>query len=292
MRIGVIGTGMLGNAVALHLLDTGAAVAAYNRTATKTSGISAAGGTICGSPCEVARVSDIVITVVRDSGAVRDVSFGNGGIVEGRHDGLVVADMSTIDPAESGRITSRFARDGISKIDIPVMGGPAVAISGNLVMMGSGDRAAFDRCRSVLDAIASRVFYVGDAGTAHSVKLAMNLQIAMLALSLAEGITFVSKAGIDPGTFLEILNSTYFKTGMSEGKAFNMVRGNHDPTFTLENMRKDVSTMAGAAESLGIELPMMDGAGNVYSDAVRSGFGGIDYTGIIAHIRKINGMQA
>ncbi len=96
------------------------------------------------------------------------------------------------------------------------MGGPNVAITGNLVMMASGNKEIFDHCKKVFEKIANKVFFLGESGVAHSVKLAMNLQITMLALALSEGIMFVKKAEVDPKIFLEILNSTYFKTGMSE----------------------------------------------------------------------------
>ena len=79
---------------------------------------------------------------------------------------------------------------------------------------------------------------MGDTGTAHSIKLAMNLQIAMLALSLSEGITLTKKAGFDPEIFLKVLNSTYFKTGMSEGKAHKMINDSVKPTFTLANLKR------------------------------------------------------
>lgn len=289
MRVGIVGLGMLGCAVAAHLLDVGFDVAAYNRTGARTSAARAAGARVMASPMDVASGSDIVITVVRDADAVQDVSFGSRGIAEGAHEGLVVADMSTIDPAESADMAARFRKYGIEKIDIPVMGGPNVAVSGDLVMMASGSADAFSRCREVLDAIASRVFFLGESGVAHSVKLAMNLQITMLALALSEGITFVRKSGVDPKKFLQVLNSTYFKTGMSEKKAYGMIDGKQDATFTLANLKKDISTVTRAAKSMGIDLPMIARAEEVYGDAVRCGLGEMDYTGIIRHIEKPDG---
>ncbi|MFB5632045.1 MAG: NAD-binding protein, partial [Nitrosopumilus sp.] len=98
----------------------------------------------------------------------------------------------------------------------------------------------------------------------------------------------VKKADVDPKIFLEILNSTYFKTGMSENKAFKMIEGKYEPTFTLENLKKDISTMTNAAKSLGIELPMIKKAEEVYENAVKEGLGGIDYTGIIEYVKRIN----
>ena len=287
-KIGIIGLGMLGNAVALHLLESGFKVTAYNRTKEKTSNLKDKGATIVSTPKEVAEKSELVIIVVKDADAVKQVSFENNGIVEGNHEKLIVADMSTVDPIESKNISMKFHDFNINKLDIPVMGGPNVAITGNLVMMASGNKEVFEKCQEIFNTIANKVFYLGKSGVAHSVKLAMNLQITMLALALSEGIILVKKSDVDPKIFLEILNSTYFKTGMSEKKAFQMIEGEYNTTFTLDNIKKDITTMTNAAKSLGIELPMISKAEEVYENAIKEGFGDIDYTGIIEYIKKIN----
>ena len=290
-KIGIIGTGMLGNAVALHLLDEGFEVTAYNRTKEKTIQLKEKGVKIVTSPKEVAENSELVITIVKDANAVKEISFESNGIVKGVHEGLIVADMSTIDPEESKIISKKFSENNITKLDIPVMGGPNVAISGDLVMMASGNKNSFNQCKEVFEKIANRVFFLGNEGTAHSIKLAMNLQITMLALALSEGITLVEKSNVDPKKFLEILNSTYFKTGMSEKKAYKMIEGDYDATFTLANLKKDISTMTNTAKNLGIKLPMIEKAQQVYENAVKEGFGEIDYTGIIEYIKKSNELK-
>ena len=288
MKIGVIGLGMLGNAVALHLLDSGFEVTVFNRTIEKTKTAETKGAKVVTSPKEVAESSELVIIVVKDAKAVKEISFQKKGIVEGNHEKLIVADMSTIDPSESKNISNEFLKNRIQKLDIPVMGGPNVAISGDLVMMASGNKDSFDQCKKVLDTIANKVFFLGESGVAHSIKLAMNLQITMLALALSEGITLVKESKVNPEIFLEILNSTYFKTGMSEKKAYKMIDGKYNVTFTLANLKKDINTMIEASKSLGIELPMTKKAQEVYTNAVTEGFGEMDYTGIIEYIKKIN----
>ncbi|MCV0367062.1 MAG: NAD(P)-dependent oxidoreductase [Nitrosopumilus sp.] len=287
-KIGIIGLGMLGNAVALHLLDAGFDVTVYNRTKEKTIQVKEKGGKVTSSPKETAENTEIVIIVVKDANAVKQVSFGNKGIIECKNKKLIVADMSTIEPSESKNISKKFQEHNIQKLDIPVMGGPNVAITGELVMMASGDKTAFDNCKDVLEKIANKVFFLGGSGVAHSVKLAMNLQITMLALALSEGITLMKSADVDPKIFLEILNSTYFKTGMSEKKAYKMIDGEYTATFTLSNLKKDISTITKMAKSLGIKLPMIEKAEEVYDDALKEGLGEIDYTGIIEHIKRIN----
>ena len=287
-KVGIVGTGMLGEAVGLHLLDVGYEVTIFNRTKNKTKKLEDKGAIVVDSPRQVAENSELTITVVKDSHAVNDVIFGDSGIILGKHDGMCIADMSTVNPNLTKDISQKVNSQGVDYIEIPVMGGPNVAIDGKLVVMASGKKIVFERYKDVLEKIGNQVFYLGDTGTAHSIKLAMNLQIAMLALSLSEGITLTKNAGFEPEIFLKILNSTYFKTGMSENKAYKMTKGNYEPTFTLANLKKDLDTINDTANSLDIELPMAKIARKVYEEAITEGFSDIDYTGIIAYIKKLS----
>ena len=288
MKIGIIGTGMLGNAVGENLIKEGFELIVYNRTKEKTKQIESKGAQIAQSPKIVAENSELVIIVLKDADVVKKISFGQDGIIHSNNKKVIVADMSTINPLESKEITKKFLEYGITKLDIPVMGGPNVAITGELVVMGSGNKVEFDKLKHVFEKIGNKVFYLGETGTAHFVKLAMNLQITMLALALSEGIMFVKGAKLDPKIFLEILNSTYFKTGMSENKAYKMIKGDFEPTFTLENLKKDISIINQTAHFLEIELPMIKKAEEVYHQAIEQGFGSIDYTGILEYLKKIN----
>ena len=288
MKIGIVGTGMLGEAVGLHLLDVGYEIIVFNRSNEKTKNLKKNGATVVKSPKEVAKNTDLVIIVVKDADAVNDVIFGDYGILAGNHEGMCIADMSTVNPNSTKKISEKVIAAGTDYLEIPVMGGPNVAIDGKLVLMASGEKEIFEKFKQVFDSIAEQSFYLGNTGTAHSIKLAMNLQISMLALSLSEGITLTKKAGFDPEIFLKILNSTYFKTGMSEGKAYKMIKESYEPTFTLANLKKDLDTINDAAESCNAELPMAKLARKIYSDAKEAGFGDIDYTGIIAYIKKLS----
>ena len=286
--VGIVGTGMLGEAVGLHLMDVGYKVIVFNRTKEKTKTLKEKGAKVADTPKQVAEDSDVVITVVKDADAVRDVIFGEKGIMEGKHNGMCIADMSTVNPIATKEISKQVVENDVDYMEIPVMGGPNVAIKGKLVIMASGKKEIFEKCKSLFESIAEQTVYLGETGTAHSIKLAMNLQIAMLALALSEGITLTKKAGFDPEIFLKILNSTYFKTGMSEGKAHNMISEDVKPTFTLANLKKDLDTINDAAESFDAELPMAKIARKIYADATDAGFGDIDYTGIISYIRKLS----
>ncbi|MGQ0605526.1 MAG: NAD(P)-dependent oxidoreductase [Candidatus Nitrosotenuis sp.] len=287
MRVGIVGTGLLGNAVGLNLLKKGHTLTAYNRTRSKTKQLEQNGAKIVNSPKEVSENSDIVFTIVKNADAVKKVVFGDDCVACGNHDGLIVCDMSTISPISSKEIAQEFTNREIPFLDTPVIGGPNVAITGELVMMVGGDKAAFEKCKKLFDDIAGKVFYLGPNSTAHSIKLAMNLQIAMLSLAISEGITLARGAKIEPEVFLQILNSTYFKTGMSENKAYKMIKGDYSPTFTLSNLKKDLDTINEAAKAFGLDLPMATKANQVYKDAEDNGFGELDYTAILDYLKNI-----
>jgi len=288
VKIGIIGTGMLGEAVGLHLLNSGYSVSVYNRTKSKTKNLEEKGADVAELPSVVAESSDLIITCVKDADAVKQVLFGQGGVVSGKHDDMTVADMSTINPNAAKKISKKLHDEGIKSIEIPVMGGPNVAIEGKLVLMASGDKESFERFSQVFNTIANKTFFLGESGSAHSIKLAMNLQISLLALSLSEGIMLTKKAGFDPEIFLEILNSTYFSTGMSQNKAFKMIKDEYQPTFTLKNMKKDLDTIIASAKDFDAKLPIAERANEIYKQALDAGFGEIDYTGILAYIKKLS----
>ena len=285
-KIGLIGTGMLGNAVGIHLLESDHELIVYNRTKEKTSELKNHGAKVVDSPKDVESLSELVIICVKDAAAVKEVSFGHDGIVQWDRKKLVVADMSTISPNETKQISKQFKEFGITLLEIPVMGGPNVAIKGGLVLMASGNEEVFNKHKKVFETIAKQIFFLGQSGVAHSVKLAMNIQIAMLALAISEGIILVRASSIDPETFLKILNSTYFKTGMSENKAYKMISDKFEPTFTLNNLKKDLNTINEAAKSFGVTLPMSTRAEEIYQKAIENGFGDLDYTGILAYLKQ------
>ncbi|NWK01687.1 NAD(P)-dependent oxidoreductase [Marine Group I thaumarchaeote] len=288
VKIGLVGTGMLGEAVGLHLLESGFSLTVYNRTKSKTKNLEQNGGIISDTPKHVAESSDLIITCVKDADAVGQILFGQNGIVAGKHEDLTVVEMSTINPNDAIQNSKRLGEEGINSLEIPVMGGPNVAIHGQLVLMASGNKDVFEANKEVFDVIANKTFFLGKSGSAHSIKIAMNLQISLLALALAEGITLTKKAGFDPEKFLEVLNSTYFKTGMSENKAHKMIRDEFEPTFTLKNLQKDLGIITEAAKDFGAVLPMAERANEIYRDAIDAGFGEIDYTGILAYIKKLS----
>ena len=291
MKVGIAGLGLMGSAVAKRLINIGHEVSVYNRTISKAQSFSKKSA-VALTPRDLADGCDLVITIVTNFDAIRDVLFGTNGIIESSNHNLVVADISTISPAQSGYCAQRLRNRGIEMLGVPVMGGPAAAETGDLVPMVSGNRQAFEKVRHVIEQLARRTFYIGEEdGTANAIKLALNLNIAIVASAMSEGIMLVRKAGIDPSIFIEVLNSTYFKTGLSENKGPKMVENDFSPTFHLKDMLKDLELASNAAQAVGITLPQTSLAQQIFRAANNIGFSDQDYTAICAFLAKINGLD-
>lgn len=284
--VGIIGTGLLGSAIAKRLASSGFTVHAYNRTRKKADALKKLGIHVEDSPKSLAEKCDLIFTIVKDAPVIEKLAFGKNGLVYGKHEGLIVADMSTISPISSKKIAKKFADKKISMIDTPVMGGPSLAEKGQMIVMVGGKEETYQKCKQVLDKIGEKTFHLGKNGAGHAMKLAMNSQIAILALSLSEGIILAKKSGLDPMTFLDVLNSTYFKTGMSVNKGPKMAKGDFEPSFFLKMMQKDLDEINRTAKEFGANMPVSKLANKIYKKAIKKGFGDIDYTGILAYLSK------
>ena len=281
--IGLVGTGMLGLAVGQRLLGRGYSLQAYNRTRSKAEQLR--GARICGSPAEAASGAELTITAVTDSDALEEVALGPRGIASAAG-GSAVLDISTVDPARERALAEKLAAAGRGLVEGPVMGGPDAALEGRLVMMASGPRDLVERHGAVLNSLASEIIYLGPSGSAHAVKLAMNVQIASLAISISEGMELARSSGVEPEKFLQVLNATYFATGMSRKKAYRMARSEYPATFTLANLAKDLGLACGHARSVKAGMPAAELARKLYSEAAEGGLGGLDYTGIRESIKR------
>jgi 3-hydroxyisobutyrate dehydrogenase len=290
MKIGVVGLGLMGSGIAKRLINNGHKVSVYNRTRSKSHHFSNE-ATIASSPKELGQACDLVITIVTNFDAVKNVLFGREGVVESENNNLIVADVSTISPAQSEHCAQRLRSAGIEMLGVPVMGGPAAAETGNLVPIVSGSKHAFEKVRQVIEELGT-TFYVGETdGSANNIKLALNLNIALIACALSEGMTLVKRAGIDPSIFIKVLNSTYFKTGLSENKAPKMIKKEFSPSFHLKNMLKDLELATTTAQLNGLTLPQTALAEQMFRAANNIGFSDHDYTAIYAFLAKINGLE-
>jgi len=284
--VGIIGTGLLGSAIAKRLVSSGFTVHAYNRTRKKVDALKKLGVHVEDTPKALAEKCDVVIMILKDAPVIEKLAFGKNGLAHGKHSGLIVADMSTISPISSKKIAKKFADKKISMIDTPVMGGPSLAEKGQMIVMVGGKEETYQKCKQVLDKIGEKTFHLGKNGAGHAMKLAMNSQIAILALSLSEGIILAKKSGLDPMIFLDVLNSTYFKTGMSVNKGPKMAKGNFEPSFFLKMMQKDLDEIDYTARKFGANMPVSRLANKIYKKAIKKGFGDMDYTGILAYLER------
>ncbi|MGC2429240.1 MAG: NAD(P)-dependent oxidoreductase [Nitrososphaeraceae archaeon] len=292
MRVGVIGLGLMGSQIASRLINTGHVVSVYNRDTTKTKPFERVDAKIATSPKELAQICDFIIICVTDFEAILQVSFGNEGIITSNRKCLIVGNLSTISPKESKCCADLFRKNQIEMLGMPMMGGPAAAEKGELVSIIAGKKEVFEEVKPIIEKMARSVYYIGSAdGYANAVKLALNLNIALIASAISEGITLVKASGIDPQIFIQILNSTYFKTGLSETKGPKMVKNNFEPSFHLKNMLKDLELVTTAAQSIGIFLPAATIVQQIYRAANNSGFSQQDYTAVSAFLERINGMD-
>lgn len=288
MKVGVAGLGLMGSGMARRLASAGHELAVYNRSRQRAESFKNA--RLATSPKELASMCDVVITVVTDFDAAKEVLLGPEGVVASKNQPIVI-DASTIAPLQSEFLAQELKKHGIDMLGMPVMGGPAAAESGELTPMVAGSNDVFEQARPVIESLGKNVFYIGEkAGSANAVKLALNLNIALIATAVSEGITLARGCDIDPSVFVKILNTTYFKTGLSEKKGPKMVEGDFEPSFHLKNMLKDLELATATAQARGIAVPATSTVQQMFRAASNSGFSEQDYTAICAFLARINGM--
>ena len=288
MKVGVIGLGMMGSPMAIRLLNTGHQVSVYNRDMAKARVFAKVNGvTLLKTPKDMALTCDFILICITDFDAVKEVCFGKNGIVAARRKQIIIANSSTISPEQSKYCAEQLRQNEIDLIEMPVMGGPAAAEKGQLVPIVSGPKAAFLKVKPIIDKLGKSVFYIGeDAGSANVVKLALNLNIALIASALSEGIILVKAADIKPEIFIKIINSTYFKTGLSKNKGPKMVKNDFEPSFYLKNMLKDLELTTSTSQSIGVSLPLASIAQQIYKEANNMGYSNLDYTAVMQYLER------
>jgi 3-hydroxyisobutyrate dehydrogenase len=287
--VGVLGLGLMGSQLAMRLINAGYRISVYNRNDEKTKRFKKLNIKVVRSPQALAECCDFILICVTNFEAVKKVCFGAHGIIAANRKDLVVADSSTISPIQSKYNAEALRKNEIEMLGMPLVGGPTAARDGKLVSIVAGNKEVFERIRPVIQEMTNSIFYIGDIdGSANALKLALNLNIALITSALSEGITLVKGCGIDPEIFIKILNSTYFKTGLSEIKGPKMVNNNFEPSFHLKNMVKDLELAVNTAQHTGVSLPLARIAQQNYRAANNSGFSDYDYTAILAFMEQNN----
>lgn len=254
-RAGFVGLGIMGGPMATNLLRAGFPLTVWNRTAARAEPLAAAGATVAGSPAEVARRADVVVTCVSDSPDVEQVVLGPGGVAEGAAPGSVVVDCSTIAPATAKAVAEALADRGVDFLDAPVSGGDVGARAGTLAIMVGGEQAAFERCKPLFEAMGKTIVHVGPSGAGQVVKLCNQTAGALNLLAMAEAITLCRRCGVDPARMLEVVGKGAAGSWMIENLGPRAVAGDFAPGFMVELMQKDLRLIAEVAAQTKTPLP-------------------------------------
>ncbi len=295
MNVGVIGLGMMGSQIALRLALKGHKVTVFNRDRSKAEKILTTDATnlkLVDHPKEIGNISDMAIICVKDYQAVADVCFKTGGLIETTNTDLIVIQCSTISPDESNKVADFYSNKQIRMLTVPMLGGTTAVERGEITLIGAGPKSVYEVAEPILKDLSGQIFYIGsDHRAASALKLAININIALIALALAEGMVFARGTGVDTGTFVKILNSTYFKTGISEKKGPRIVNDDYTASFYLTNMVKDLDLALRTAYTSGLTLPTTASAEAVYRASEAFGLSVKDYTSVASFLLKLNGFN-
>jgi 3-hydroxyisobutyrate dehydrogenase len=270
MNVGMAGTGRMGTAMALRLLERGHHVMVWNREPGKTATATAAGASVAATPATLARSSDAIISILTNATAVRRVYTGKNGLLSGTTAGKLFIEMSTV-----------RAEDHL--LECPVSGTVTPAREGTLVGFAGGTPEAFADARPLLEQLCRRVELIGPIGAGARMKLAANLLLTVFWQALAEACALVSPVTIDPKRTIDLLadsniGATVLKArGASVAEALDGKPGAM-ASFDLDFMRKDLRDMVEDAKALGMSLPVAMRTLHCYDRASRAGFGNIDST--------------
>jgi 3-hydroxyisobutyrate dehydrogenase len=292
MNIGIIGNGLMGSAIGHRLLERGFQIYLYNRTKERSNELVKKGAIRMEHPSMVGKECNFVIISVTDGQAVKEILFGDNGLVNCNNKRLTAVDTSTVLPEDSIYCGRLMKKKGYGIIQAPIMGGPDATKKGDVITIVSGNKKISEKCRKILSNYSKKIFYVGNQdGAANYIKLGLNLNIALIAISLSESIVFVRKSKTDPSVFLEILNSTYFKTGLSEIKGPKMIKNNFEPKFFLKNMLKDIQLLNECSKQNGASLSFSSLAEQYYQMAANRGYSELDYTAILKLFSEFNNLS-
>jgi 3-hydroxyisobutyrate dehydrogenase-like beta-hydroxyacid dehydrogenase len=277
-RIGFIGLGVMGGRMAGTLARAGYPLAVHDIDQAKVGALAAAA---CASPRDVAQRSDLVFTSLPLPATVRSVFLGADGVLEGARPGMVLVDMSTVDPETTRTVSAAAAARGVHYLDAPVSGGWREAETGALVIIVGGDRDAFDRVRDVLAVLGPHVHYAGPSGAGSIVKLVNNVMSMGNVLVAAEAFVLGVRAGMEPQRLLEILRTSAGRSYHFEKRFPNILARNFAPGFTVDLARKDLGLAVDMARSHDVPVPATSLLHQLYNACAALGEGSSDFAAIV-----------
>jgi 3-hydroxyisobutyrate dehydrogenase len=290
-RIGFVGLGTMGAAMAANVCRAGFEVTAWNRTPGRAPSLMDLGVTAAATPADVARASDIVVICVSDTPDVEAVLFGTDGVASGLAAGGLVIDCSTISPAATATFAARLADAGIAFVDAPVSGGSEGAKLGTLTIFVGGEVAAAERAQPVLAAMGKTITRFGPAGSGQAVKAVNQVVIAGIYLGVAEGMVLAMRAGLDPALVATALGGGVARSWILENRSGKMIANDYPLGFRTSLHLKDLAIALDLARSLGVALPVSALAAQLEAGLVARGYGDEDMSNLARAIRSLSGLE-
>ena len=253
-RIGIIGIGLLGSAVAARLLKGKFAVTGYDKRPEQITALAAQGLRGAASVAKVASDADAVFTILPSLGSVEETMLGAGGLIETAPRDCTLIQMSTISPDLTRRLGAAAAAKHLGFLDAPMSGTSAMVERGDCAIFVAGDRARANACQPIFHAIAKKTVYVGDVGMASLAKLATNLLVGLNTAALAEAFVLAAKGGLKPATLLDILKGSAADSKMLEVRGPLMANHRFDAQMKIDLFLKDFKLMLEEGIRLGVPL--------------------------------------
>jgi 2-hydroxy-3-oxopropionate reductase len=290
--VGFIGLGIMGKPMARNLLRARFPVVVFNRTRSKADEIVAEGARWRGSPADVARDAQVVVTMVTDSSDVEQVILGPRGVIEGVHAGSIVIDMSTISPGVERTIAARLAAKGVAYLDAPVSGGSWGAVQGTLAIMVGGEEAAFQRARPILEAMGKSIRYVGPSGSGQVTKLVNQILVAVTLVGVVEALVFAAKAGADLLDTIEAVKDGAAGSWQLANLGPRIAGGDFAPGFMMRLQLKDLRLISEMAQELALPLPVTSLVAQLYRAAAADGKGEWGTQAVVTVLEHMAGVEA
>ena len=254
-NLGFIGLGVMGGQMVKRLLDKGHVVTGYNRTRAKAQWLVDRGMKWGETPRAVSAAADITLSMVTNTEALKTVAEGPDGFLAGFSAGKVLIDMSTVSPAASRALASKVREKGADMVDAPVSGSVITLQEGKLSVMVAGRRETFDRVKPLLQDIGPKVTYVGENGLALSMKIAINLSLAVQMLAFSEGVLLAEKSGIARETAVDVLTHSVIGSPMVQYRGPFVLKMPEEAWFNVNMMQKDMLLALEMGRQLDVPLP-------------------------------------
>lgn len=254
-KIGWIGTGIMGNPMAKHLINAGYNLNVYNRTKQKAEELISMGAVWYNSPADIAANSEVIITMIGFPKDVEDCYFGDAGIFEQVKKGSLLIDMTTTKPSLAAKIAEEAEGRGVEFIDAPVSGGQVGAINATLSIMSGGKKEVVDSALPLFQVVGKNMVYQGPAGSGQHTKMVNQIVIAGTMIGVCEGLIYGVKAGLDLNTMLESISKGAAACWTVDVLAPKVVKGDFAPGFSVDNFVKDLTIALEEAEAMKLSLP-------------------------------------